>query len=264
MTDIELIKKEIDDLEHLASEIENLGAELLDSAPLIYEPDPPGVCSAFPNNEWGTLDPDLRDIQRTAIRKYQRFHSAGLHFVKEFLPEKENEFQENYQAEKNRDLEGVMDYLQLRKGQYSNDKEEIIERFINRFEIQRSILSSIPYVARIEDMKLREIISTDFVEREIEEAEQLFRKEHFRAAGALAGVALEKHLKTLCEKYQIDYLKKDTIEPLVEKLYRAKKIEISQMKNIQYLASIRDKCDHASDVEKGEVKELIEKVKKIV
>ena len=157
-----------------------------------------------------------------------------------------------------------MDYLQLRRGQYSTDKEEIIERFINRFEIQRSILSSIPYIAKIKEMELREIISTDFVEREIEESELLFRKGHSRAAGALAGVALERHLKTLCDKYQIDYQKKDTIEPLVEKLYHAKKINLSQMKNIQYLASIRDKCDHPADVEKGEVKELIEKVKKIV
>jgi len=264
MTDLELIKKEIDELEKIAHEIENLGSELLDSAPLNYRPSPPNVISAFPDNDWGTLDPDLRDIQRSAIRKYQRFFSSGLHFVKEFLPDKEIEFKENYEAKESRDLEGVMDYLQLRRSQYSNDKEEIMERFINRFEIQRSILSSIPYVARINEIKLREIISADFIEREIDEAEQLFRKGHARAAGALAGVALERHLKTLCDKFQIDYQKKDTIEPLVEKLYSAKKIDLTQMKNIQYLASIRDKCDHPADIEKGEVKELIEKVKKFV
>jgi HEPN domain-containing protein len=264
LTDIELIKKEIGDLEKLACEIENLGAELLDSAPLNYKPDPPGVLSPFPQNEWGTLDPDLRDIQRLALRNYQRFYSVGLQFVKEFLPEKEIEFCASYEAKEFNDNEGVMDYLQLRKGQYSNDKEDIIERFINRLEVQRSILSSIPYIARIQEIKLREIISADYVEREIEEAEQLFRKGNFRAAGALAGVALEKYLKTLCDKYQIDYQKKDTIEPLVEKLYRAKKIDITLMKKIQYLASIRDKCDHPSDVEKGEVKELIEKVKKFI
>jgi hypothetical protein len=264
MTDIELIKQEIENLEKLANEIEDLGAELLDTAPLTYKPAPPGVICGFPDNEWGTLDPDLRDIQRTALRKYQRFHSGGLHFVREFLPEKEAEFQMSYEARAYNDLEGVMDYLQLRRGQYSTDKEEIIERFINRFEIQRSILSSIPYIARIEEMRLRELISADFVDRELEEAEQLFRREHIRAAGALAGVALEKHLKTLCDKYKLDYQKKDTIEPLVEKLYNAKKIDLSQMKNIQYLASIRDKCDHPADIEKGEVKELIEKVKKIV
>ena len=199
-----------------------------------------------------------------ALRKYQRFNSAGLQFVKEFLPEKEIEFCASYEAKEYRDIEGVMDYLQLRRGQYSNDKEEIIERFINRLEIQRSILSSIPYIARIQEMKLREIISADFVEREIDEAEQLFRNGNIRAAGALAGVALEKHLKTLCDKYQINYQKKETIEPLVNKLYGAKKLDIIQMKNIQYLASIRNKCDHSSDVEKGEVKELIGKVKKFV
>ena len=93
MTDIELIKQEIDNLEKLANEIEDWGFELLDTAPLIYKPALPGVVSGFPDNEWGTIDPDLRNIQRTAIRKYQKFHSGGLHFVKEFLPEKEVEFQ---------------------------------------------------------------------------------------------------------------------------------------------------------------------------
>lgn len=264
MTDIELIKREIDDLEKLACEIEELGTNLIERAPLVYEPDPPGVVSAFPHNNWGTLSHELKTIQREAVRKYQRFQSAGLHFVKEFVPEKETEFCESYEAKEYRDLEGIMDYLQFRRGQYSREKKEIIEQFINRFEIQRSILTAIPYIAKIKEIKLREIISADFVDREIEEAELLFKKGHHRAAGALAGVALERHLKTLCDKYQIDYQKKDTIEPLVEKLYNKSKIEISQMKNIQYLASIRDKCDHPAEVEKSEIKELIERVKKFV
>ena len=263
MTDFELIKKEIDDLEKLAREIENLGSQLLDEAKLIPVPD-----VTYPDLvhfEWEkTLDPDFKSIQREAIRNYQKFYLAGLHFVKEFVPEKETEFCESYEAKESRDLEGIMDYFQFRRSQYKREKDEIIERFLNRFEIQRSILTAIPFIAKIKEIKLREIISADFVDREIEEAELLFNKGHHRAAGALAGVALERHLKTLCDKYQIDYQKKDTIEPLVEKLYNKSKIELSQMKNIQHLASIRDKCDHPADVEKSEIKELIERVKKFV
>ncbi|WP_052297243.1 HEPN domain-containing protein [Methanolacinia petrolearia] len=127
-------------------------------------------------------------------------------------------------------------------------------------------LSSLFYsiIVKIKEMSLRDIISASFVDREIEEAEYLFGKNHHRAAGALAGVALEQHLRTLCDKYQIDYGKKDTIEPLVQKLYKNNKLDSTQMKNIQHLASIRDKCDHPSEIKKEEVKELIERVKKIV
>jgi hypothetical protein len=62
----------------------------------------------------------------------------------------------------------------------------------------------------------------------------------------------------------LDYGKKDTIEPLVQKLYQQKKIDITEMKNVQYLATIRDKCDHPSEIIANEVKELIERVKRIL
>ena len=265
MTDVELIKKEIDNLESLACEIEDLGSQLLDEAELIQILDPDRIDMGLVHFEWEkTIDPDLKSIQREAIRNYQKFYLAGLFFVKEFLPEKQHEFSSCYAGERSGGEEGIMDYLQLRGVQYTDENLEIMHRFIDKLEIQRSILLSIPFIAKIKEMKLREIISGDFVDREIEEAELLFKKGHHRAAGALAGVALERHLKSLCDKYQIDYQKKDTIEPLVEKLYNKSKIELSQMKNIQHLASIRDKCDHPADVEKSEIKELIERVKKFV
>jgi hypothetical protein len=263
MSDIEIIKKQIDELEEIANEIEKMSVEFLNKVPLIYNGPPLGVVSPFPDYEWAPLIPQNKSLQRDIIRKYQRFFSAGLHFVKEFLPEKEDEFKQCYDSEGYNEKQGIMDYFQFRRHQYSNDKYKIIGEFLDQFEIQRSILTSIPYVAKIKEMDLREIISADFINREIEEAEFLF-KNHPRAAGALAGVALEKHLIVLCEKYQIDYQPKDTIEPLVQKLYKNGKLEISQMKNIQYLASIRNKCDHPEDVENREIKELIEKVKKLV
>lgn len=264
MTDIKIIEREIIELETLACEIEELGRNLIQEAIIHHKPDPPGVMSAFPHYHWQTLSPELKIIQRDAIRKYQKFYSAGLFFIKEFLTEKESEFSEFYASKDYRGVEGVLDFLQFRRSQHSDDKEKILERFINGFEIQRSILSSIPYIIKIKEMNLREIISADFIDREIEEAVILFRKGHYRAAGALSGVALEQKLRILCDKFNIEYGKKDTIEPLAQKLYNNQKIEVSQLKNIQHLASIRDKCDHPSDIEKGEIKELIEKTKKIL
>jgi len=92
----------------------------------------------------------------------------------------------------------------------------------------------------------------------------MYLHKHYRCAGALAGVALEQHLRFLCDKFGLNYNKKDTIEPLVQKLYENKKIEIETLKNIQHLAAIRDACAHPSEVDPNKVKELIERVKKIL
>ncbi len=264
MTDIEIIKRVIDELEKRASKIGNLGAQLLDEVELFQDLDPDNIEMGITHFYWGkSLKPELKSIQRETIRNYQIFFSTGLHLVKEYLPEKQDEFTSCYESKSYEDISGIMDYLQLRQVQHTNQKDEIIEHFEDRFEIQRSIIASIPYIVKIKEMNLRELISAVFIEREIEEAEYLFKNNHVRAACALAGVALEQHLKTQCDKFQIEYKKMDTIEPLVQKLYKKDKIDITQMKNIQYLASIRNKCDHPSEIEKEEVKGLIERVKKL-
>jgi hypothetical protein len=264
MADIDLIEREINNLEEIASEIESQVIELIRQIPLTYRPDPPGVISAFPKNEWGIVPNELKKIQKLAIRNYQKYYSTGVLLIKDFIPNRETEFSDCYQKIKTTQPAGIMDYLQFRNSQYKNDKIKIIEKFSNQFEIQRSILLSIPHVAKIKEKNLREIISADFIEREIDQSEYLFKIKCYRAAGALAGVALEQHLKVLCEKYNLDSKKKDTIGPLVQYLYSDNKIDISLMKKILHLASIRDKCAHPSDVEKDEIKELIEGVKKII
>ncbi|NLV26338.1 MAG: DUF4145 domain-containing protein [Methanomicrobiales archaeon] len=264
MSDIDLINREIESLEILANEIENQVVTLIEGTSLLYKPDPPGVISGFPDYEWARIPENLKMTQRSAIRNYQRYFSSAVHYITDFLPEREEEFQRCYEAKDYFHSPGIMDFLQFKRGESSNNKNEIIDNFISRFEIQRSILLSIPFIAKIKEKKLREIISVDFIEREIDQSEYLFNINCYRAAGALAGVALEQHLKVLCEKYELVCKKKDTIEPLVQKLYENKKIDLSIMKRIQHLASLRDKCAHPSDVEKGEIKELIEGVKRIV
>lgn len=265
MTDIDLIKREIKELDHLAHEIDSLGSELIDTAELSQITDPDNLFMGDPHFEFEkVLHPDLKHLQHKALRDYEKFYIAGLHFVNEFLPEKKNEFISCYERDNLTGEKGVVDFLRLKGAFYTGDVEEIMHQFIDRLETQRSILSAIPFIARIKEMKLREIISADFIEREIEQAELLFEGKQHRAAGVIAGVALEKHLKNLCEKSNVDYEMKDTIHPLSEKLHKEGKIEKTQMRKIQYLGSIRNKCSHPEEIEITEVRELIDGVKKIV
>lgn len=265
MSDIQILKRKINEFEALADEIERPGKELIEKAPLLYKSDPPGVASSFPNHRWGTLSEDIKELQREVVRKYQRWYSSAYQLIKEYLPEKEAEFIEHYEDKtKSKVKGGVIDYLQLRSSQYTGDKHKIIESFVDKFEIQRSILLSIPDVAEIKELNLRRLISADFVETEIEQAEMLFKNGFHRAAGTLAGVALEKHLKTLCDINGVSYKLKDTIEPLAHALYKANMLDIIELKKVQYLASIRNKCSHPNDITEDEVKSVIEEVKKFV
>ncbi len=85
-----------------------------------------------------------------------------------------------------------------------------------------------------------------------------------RAAGSIAGVALELHLKTLCDVNGVSYSPKPTIETLVQALYKGKKLDVTDLKNIQYLGSIRNKCSHPEPVSAKEVQSLIGGVKKLI
>jgi hypothetical protein len=185
MTDIDLINQEINTLEELACEIERQVIDLLKETPLTYRPDPPGVISCLPDHKWTTLPDTLKQTQRSAIRSYQKYFSTGLHFIKDFLPEREEEFIDCYEAKQYRNTAGIMDYLQFRRNQNTNKKNDIVNQFISRFEIQRSILLAVPFVAKIKEKNLREIISADFIESEIEQSEYLFRIGCYRAAGVL-------------------------------------------------------------------------------
>jgi uncharacterized coiled-coil DUF342 family protein len=103
---------------------------------------------------------------------------------------------------------------------------------------------------------------------ELLEAEYLLKKGFIRAAGALAGVVLERHLKMLCDKNEpkLKYPKNAAISKLSDILKDNNLLEIPEWRKIQYLGDIRNKCDHDKKVEpkKEEVTELISKVKELI
>ena len=138
---------------------------------------------------------------------------------------------------------------------------------MNGFEVQRSILLSVPSVAVIKELSLRKLITADLARTEIEEAELLFAGKHHRAAGSIAGVALELNLRTQCDINWVVYKPKDSIDPLTKALYAAGILDKTEMMHIQYLASIRNNCSHGNPsipVSEKDVEALIQGVKKII
>lgn len=99
------------------------------------------------------------------------------------------------------------------------------------------------------------------------EAKALFRAQYFSASGAIAGVMLEKHLKDLCDSQNPSIPSAGkTINPLNEALKSAGLYDQTQVRRIQVLSDLRNRCDHATSnpPSKEEVWELVEGVQKFI
>ena len=71
-----------------------------------------------------------------------------------------------------------------------------------------------------------------------------------RAAGAVGGVVLERHLRQICERHKITFGKKNPgISDLNDLLKNNNVIEIPQWRAIQHLADLRNVCDHDKKVD---------------
>ncbi len=192
-------------------------------------------------------------------------YSAAYQLIKDYLPERTDDFSQYYEYRKGKNTkQGVIDYLQFKDNPGTNSNSDIAESLLHAFERQRNILLSTQDVVEIKELNLRKLISADVVKTEIDQAEALLASSFVRAAGVVAGVALERYLKTLCDINGIGYGSRDTIQPVAQLLRSVGKLDIVEMNRITYLASIRNKCSHPDGASDDEVKSLIDEVKKLI
>lgn len=138
---------------------------------------------------------------------------------------------------------------------------------IPKFTQQLAILNSLEnrFVSTLYDV--RTMVQADFFDSELEAALELLKHKFYRAAGALAGVVLEKHLKETCNNHKIKLKKKSpSISDYNEALKSSKVIEIPDWRYIQHLADIRNLCDHSKEVDptSDQINDLLSGVKKII
>ena len=201
------------------------------------------------------LTNDAKPYQRELLKRYEIWFSVVKLICRQYS-ESHNIFEETYFDVKNHILVNV------------DEKKDLFQnRFIDALDEQVNILHTIIPIISLRETNFKKIITGDLLNSELEQAELLYEREYQRAAGAIAGVVLERYLKTLCEVNQIPIGGNDTIEPLATKLYKSTKLpdfDLTLFKSIQYLASIRNKCTHPKEeIKNQEIRELIDKTKKI-
>jgi hypothetical protein len=207
--------------------------------------------------------------------QYQQWYSQAKALIKQLLPDRLSDFVAHYERPSPRktvDYETykILDYLQglTVTKPHAFPAEEVVgpKAAIPQFEQQLAILKSA--VTRFESslFEIRQMVLADLLDSELEAAEVLAKNKFGRAAGALSGVALEKHLAQVCDNHSVKLGKRDpTISELNDALKAAGIVDIPQWRFVQHLADIRNLCDHkkATEPTPEQVDDLIAGTKKI-
>lgn len=205
---------------------------------------------------------------------YQTWYSEALILLRQLLPDRISDFVKLYEKPKtnrknityeNYVIEDALQGLHITRGW---EKEKVVgtDAAIPSFILQLNIIKSINRRFESSLFDIRQLVQADLFDSELEAAKELNKKGFVRGAGAIAGVVLEGHLLQVCENHKIKVTKKKpAINDYNQLLKDNDVIEIPTWRSIQYLADLRNLCDHSKKREpkKEEVEELIDGVEKI-
>jgi len=206
-------------------------------------------------------------------RAYQPWYSEAKALIKQLLPDRLNDFVRHYEKPKTRKeisydnytIEDALQGLQVTRGY---DKEVVVDSraAVSHVHQQVEILKSAKGRFKSSLFEIRQLVMADLMDSELEAAAELAKKKFLRAAGAVAGVVLEKHLHQVCTNHSVKITKKDLgISHLNDQLKNADVIDVPQWRAIQYLGDLRNLCDHPKGQEPTpeQIAELIAGVTKV-
>lgn len=229
-----------------------------------------GADPADPKNVETTIRKYLRSLP-SFTRTYQAWYSEAMAVIKQILPDRLADFVRHYEKPKSRkeltnENYRIEDFLQGLSVSFGSEIRVARTAAIPHFQQQRAILGSCK--ARFESslFEIRQFVQADLLDSELDAAKELSKHTFTRAAGAVTGVALEKHLAQVCDNHAIKITKaKPSINDLNEALKAANVIDVPDWRFIQRLADIRNLCDHNRSAEptQTQVDEMIDGVAKV-
>ncbi len=202
-------------------------------------------------------------IPNEFIHAYHDWYSASLALVEGNMPARLNEMLAQHEGVKGAQ-DGTAPITHLLQGGRMTFDQQI--RIASRILHMKSVVGSIAaYMrARLHDVDL--VVAQVYVHDELSEAGVLLKGGFVRAAGAVAGVLIERHLKLLCDRHQpsIRYAKAATISRLNDLLRDNSVYDVAQWRKVQWMGDVRNSCDHVRVAEprKQDVEDLIQEVKK--
>lgn len=267
-TNLDRFKKDLDALLELGGQLEM--AMQYEAAPKEFKA---AVAKAIASKELKSTADEFFAKLPSFSGEYQRWYSESIALLRQLLPDRVADFVRHYEKPKGRkditfENYRIEDFLQGLRITRGYEKEVVVDSSaaIPQFRQQMAMLKAAK--ARFESslFEIRQLVQADLLDSELEAAEVLAKHKFTRAAGALAGVVLERHLSQVCADRKLPTGKKNpTIADFNETLKAGGAIDLPQWRFIQHLADIRNLCDHSRTPEPtaDQVADLLAGAKKV-
>lgn len=225
----------------------------------------------------------LSEIQSSLVKEaesicslqyeYERWYSKAVVVVKQLLPERLDDFVGCYKFTGRVAKKDVISTFRISEAlsgrvvKRCGDVVEGMSTVYSYFDTQCSILKSADDRMESSLYEIRQILQADLFDSEVDAAKELNKKRFSRAAGAMAGVVLEKHLKTVLNAHSLTLAKKNPcINDYNQKLKDESVIDVPTWRFIQRLGDLRNLCDHdkGSEPRQELIAELIDGVDRIM
>ncbi len=182
--------------------------------------------------------------------EYEAWYSESLALLRQLLPARVDNFIGFYEKPKGRkDLTNenyvIQDYL--RGLSLSQGGRVIVDRSaaVQQFNQQLAIVKAAKKRFESSLFEMRQLVQADVFDSEIGAARELLKNKFLRAAGAIAGVVLEKHLRQVCDDRSITVTKKNPgVADLNQLLRDNSVIDVPEWRHVSMLGDIRNLCVH--------------------
>jgi hypothetical protein len=218
---------------------------------------------------------DAATVKNSFRRNYQKWFTEAAEVIRQLLPTRLDEFVHHYKGDGKRKkldnttytvqdwLMGIRSRADFEGNKYFDDSGVAT----SRLQTQTHILASVERRFESSLFDIRQLVQADLFDSEIDAARELLKHGFLRAAGAVAGVVLEKHLAQVADNHQVAIKKKHpTIADLNDALKAASVADVPLWRKILRLGDLRNLCDHNKEREPTieEVGELIDGADKLV
>ena len=176
--------------------------------------------------------------------EYQGWYSEAKTLIRQLMPDRLADFTRLYEKAKSRknitaenySIEDCLQGLTVTSGGWEKSKIVGPDAAIPHFRQQQAILSSVRRRFESSLFDIRQLVQADLFDSELAASRELARNKFWRAAGAMAGVVIERHLAQVCENHTLSVSKKaPNISDLNDLLKSSNVIDVPQWRFIQHV-----------------------------
>ena len=226
----------------------------------------PEVFEELVRKEFGEkATPDFLGDLPSFRDEYQAWYSEAKALVRQLLLDRFDDFSGYYEKPNHRKEMTIENYrisdylLGLRTrslGQVVVGPSAALPQFYQQLEIVKAVRKR--FESSLFDIK--QLVQANLFDSELEAAKALVKQGFLRAAGAVAGVVMERHLAQVCKNHGISLRKQaPTIGDFNDALQKANVVDTPQWRSNQHLGDLRNLCAHNKDAEptKKQVNNLV-------